>query len=45
VTNSFTSNAYYAKGLKGGNKGIVEKAQETIFGMSQKCSRYIGIAF
>ena len=30
--------------LKGGNIGIVEKAQETIFGMSPKYSRYIGIA-
>ena len=30
--------------LKGGNIGIVEKAQETRFGMSQKYSRYIGIA-
>ena len=29
--------------LKGGNIGIVEKAQETIFGMSPKYSRYIGI--
>ena len=31
--------------LKGGNIGIVEKAQETRFGMSPKYSRYIGIAF
>ena len=30
--------------LKGRNIGIVEKAQETRFGMSPKCSRYIGIA-
>ena len=30
--------------LKGGNIGIVEKAQETRFGMSPKFSRYIGIA-
>ena len=30
--------------LKAGNIGIVEKAQEIRFGMSQKCSRYIGIA-
>ena len=30
--------------LKEGNIGIVEKAQETIFGMSSKYSRYIGIA-
>ena len=30
--------------LKGGNIGIVEKAQETRFGMSYKYSRYIGIA-
>ena len=30
--------------LKGGNIGIVEKAQETRFGMSRKYSRYIGIA-
>ena len=30
--------------LKGGNIGIVEKAQETRFGMSLKYSRYIGIA-
>ena len=30
--------------LKGGNIGIVEKAQETRFGMSPKYSRYIGIA-
>ena len=30
--------------LKGGNMGIVEKAQETRFGMSPKYSRYIGIA-
>ena len=30
--------------LKGGNIGIVEKAQETRFGMSSKYSRYIGIA-
>ena len=29
--------------LKGGNIGIVEKAQETRFGMSPKYSRYIGI--
>ena len=28
--------------LKGGNIGIVEKAQETRFGMSPKYSRYIG---
>ena len=28
---------------KGGNIGIVEKAQETRFGMSPKYSRYIGI--
>ena len=30
--------------LKGGNIGIVEKAQETRFGMSPKYSSYIGIA-
>ena len=31
--------------LKGGNNiGIVEKAQETRFGMSPMYSRYIGIA-
>ena len=30
--------------LKGGNIGIVEKAQETRFGMSPKYSRHIGIA-
>ena len=30
--------------LKRGNIGIVEKAQETRFGMSPKYSRYIGIA-
>ena len=30
--------------LKGGNIGIVEKAQETRFGMSPKYSRYIEIA-
>ena len=30
--------------LKGGNIGIVEKAQETRFGMSRKYSSYIGIA-
>ena len=30
--------------LKGGHIGIVEKAQETRFGMSPKYSRYIGIA-
>ena len=30
--------------LKGRNIGIVEKAQETRFGMSPKYSRYIGIA-
>ena len=30
--------------LKGGNIGIVGKAQETRFGMSPKYSRYIGIA-
>ena len=30
--------------LKGGNIGIVEKAQETRFGMSSKYSSYIGIA-
>ena len=30
--------------LKGGNIGIVEKAQETRFGMSPKYSRYSGIA-
>ena len=30
--------------LKQGNIGIVEKAQETRFGMSPKYSRYIGIA-
>ena len=30
--------------LKVGNIGIVEKAQETRFGMSPKYSRYIGIA-
>ena len=30
--------------LKGGNIRIVEKAQETRFGMSPKYSRYIGIA-
>ena len=30
--------------LNGGNIGIVEKAQETRFGMSTKYSRYIGIA-
>ena len=30
--------------LKGGHIGIVEKAQETIFGISPKYSRYIGIA-
>ena len=30
--------------LKGGNIGIVEKAQETRFGMSPKYSRYIGIS-
>ena len=29
--------------LKGGNIGIVEKAQETRFGMSPKYCRYIGI--
>ena len=32
------------KKFKGGNIGIVEKAQETRFGMSLKYSRYIGIA-
>ena len=32
------------KTLKGGNIGIVEKAQETRFGMSPKYSSYIGIA-
>ena len=32
------------KKFKGGNIGIVEKAQETRFGMSPKYSRYIGIA-
>ena len=31
------------KELKGGNIGIVEKAQETRLGMSPKYSRYIGI--
>ena len=31
--------------LEGGNIGIVEKAQETRFGMSPKYSRYIWIAF
>ena len=30
--------------LKWGNIGIVEKAQETRFGMSSKYGRYIGIA-
>ena len=30
--------------LKVGNIGIVEKAQETRFGMSPKYGRYIGIA-
>ena len=30
--------------LKGGNIGIVEKAQETRFGKSPKYNRYIGIA-
>ena len=30
--------------LKEGNIGIVEKAQETRFGMSPKYSSYIGIA-
>ena len=30
--------------LKRGNIGIVEKAQETRFGLSPKYSRYIGIA-
>ena len=30
--------------LKGGNIGIVEKAQETRFGKSSKYNRYIGIA-
>ena len=30
--------------LKGGHIGIVEKAQETRFGMSPKYSRYIEIA-
>ena len=30
--------------LKGGHIGIVEKAQETRFGMSPTYSRYIGIA-
>ena len=30
--------------LKGGNIGIVEKVQETRFGISPKYSRYIGIA-
>ena len=30
--------------LKGGHIGIVEKAQETRFGMCPKYSRYIGIA-
>ena len=30
--------------LKGGNIGIVEKAQETRFGMSPKYSSYIAIA-
>ena len=30
--------------LKGGHIGIVEKAQETRFGISPKYSRYIGIA-
>ena len=30
--------------LNGGNIRIVEKVQETIFGMSPKYSRYIGIA-
>ena len=30
--------------LKGGNIGIVKKAQETRFGMYSKYSRYIGIA-
>ena len=30
--------------LNGGNIGIVEKAQETRFGMSLKYSSYIGIA-
>ena len=30
--------------LKGGNIGIVEKAQETRFGISPKYSSYIGIA-
>ena len=30
--------------FKGGNIGIVEKTQETRFGMSPKYSRYIGIA-
>ena len=30
--------------LKGGNIGIVEKAQETRFGMSPEYSKYIGIA-
>ena len=30
--------------LKGENIGIVEKAQETRFGMSPKYSSYIGIA-
>ena len=32
------------KKFKRGNIGIVEKAQETRFGMSPKYSRYIGIA-
>ena len=30
--------------LKGGNIGIVEKAQETRFGMSPKYGRHSGIA-
>ena len=30
--------------LKGGNIRIVERAQETRFGMSPKYSRYMGIA-
>ena len=35
---------YTSKELKRGNIKIVEKAQETRFGMYPKYSRYIGIA-
>ena len=42
--NGHNPNPLQCSTLKGGNIGIVEKAQETRFGMSPKYSRYIGIA-